>query len=72
MGVDDVFDGVIAGLVGVAIGGAAANASAGEPKGEAFDMVVASVALGHGGASEFAAPDDEGVVEHAALLEVFD
>ena len=39
-------------------------------------MVVASVvglrqgALGVGGAAEFTAPDDEGVVEQAALLEV--
>ena len=36
-------------------------------------MVIAAsaaFALEHWGASEFAAPDDEGVFEHAALLEV--
>ena len=34
--------------------------------------MVAAVALGHRRAAEFAAPDDERVVEHAALLQVVD
>ena len=35
-------------------------------------MVVAAVALGHRRAAELAAPDDQRVVEHAALLQVGD
>ncbi|MFM1944913.1 MAG: hypothetical protein RI897_3895 [Verrucomicrobiota bacterium] len=71
--VDDIFDGVIAEFIGSAVGGAGLDTAAGEPHGEALDVVVASFAaffLGHGGAAEFAAPDDEGVVEQAALFEV--
>ncbi len=35
-------------------------------------LPAVDVALGHRRAAEFAAPDDERVVEHAALLEVAD
>ena len=35
-------------------------------------MVAAVAALAHGGAAEFAGPDDESVVEHAALFQVGD
>ncbi len=48
------------------------DAAAGHHEAEAFDVVVAAVALGHGRAAEFAAPDDERVVEHAALLQILD
>ena len=72
------FDGVVAELVGLAVRDAAFDAAAGHPHREAADVVVApafgliDVALGHRRAAEFAAPDDERVVEHAALLEVGD
>ncbi len=71
--VDDIVDRVVAEFVGCAVGGAGLDAAAGEPHGEAFDMVVAAFAaffLGHGSAAEFSAPDDECVVEEAALFEV--
>ncbi len=54
------------------------NAAAGQPDGEAARVVVAAVvgggerALRVGRAAEFAAPDDERVVEQAALFEVDD
>ncbi len=35
-------------------------------------MVVAAGALAHWGSPEFAAPDDQRVIEHAALFEVFE
>ena len=50
--------------------------AAGHPEGEASGVVVATVGgIGHAalavdGAAEFAAPDDEGLVEQAALLEI--
>ena len=68
-------------LVGRAVDVPALHAAAGHPHGEAVVVVVAAVDLsrvGPGGgqfngrrATELAAPDDEGVVQHAALLEVF-
>ena len=70
--VDDVLDGVVAELVGRAVGDAALDAAAGQPDREALDVVVAAVALGHRRAAELAAPDDQRVVEHAALLQVLD
>ena len=54
------------------------DAAAGHPHGEAARMVVAAVvvlrepALAVDGAAKLAAPDDERVVEQAALLEVLD
>src|SRR6266404_20739 len=68
----DVLDGVVAQIVGGAELRAALDAAAGDEDGEALDVVIAAGALGHGRAAEFAAPDDEGVVEHAALFEVGD
>ena len=70
--VDDVLHGGVAEFVGGAVGDAALDAAAGHPDREALDVVVAAVALGHRGAAELAAPDDEGVVEHPALLQVLD
>ena len=46
------------------------DAAAGQPHRKALDVVVAAVALGHRRAAELAAPDDQRVVEHAALLEI--
>ena len=67
-----VLDGVVAELVGRAVGDARLDAAAGQPDRKAVDVVVAAVALGHRRAAEFAAPDHQRVVEHAALLEVLD
>ena len=68
--VHHVLLGVVAEFVGVAVRDSAFDSSARHPDGKAFDVVVASIALRHGGASEFSAPDYEGVVEHASLFEV--
>ena len=65
--VDFVLLGEVAVVVGGAVGDAALHAAAGHPHGEAFGVVIASVAaLGGGGAAELATPDDEGVFEEAA------
>ena len=64
-------------LVGGAVGHAAADAAAGHPEAVGLRVVIASLAaaqgrvgLHHRGASEFASPDHQGVVEQAALLQV--
>ncbi len=64
-------------VVGGAVGLAAADAAACEPDAEAPVVVVAAqfgfsfgAQFDGGGASEFAAPEDEGVLEEAALFEV--
>ena len=73
-----VLDDVVAELVGLAVDLAALGAAAGHPHGETARVVVAAVvllgesALAVDRAAEFAAPDDEGVVEHPALLEILD
>ena len=49
------------------------DAAAGEPHGEGVDVMVAAdgvAVFAHRRAAEFAAPDDERVVEQAALLQV--
>ena len=72
--VDRVFKNVVGEVVGFADGLAGFDAAAGEPKAVAAGMVVAAeagfgdFALAVGGATEFAAPDNEGVVEEAALF----
>ena len=68
--VNDVLLGVVAEFIGVPVGDPSFDSSARHPNGKAFDVVVASIPLGHGGASEFSAPNYEGVVEHAPLFEV--
>jgi hypothetical protein len=72
--VDGIFGDVEAEVVGGAVGEAFFDAAAGHPDGEGTVVVIAAVvgALRHGGAAEFAAPDDESVFEKAALLEVGD
>ena len=61
-------------VVGLAVGKARLHAAAGEPHGEGVRMVVAAVvaALDHRRAAEFAAPDDQGILEQPALLEILD
>ena len=69
--VDAVLDGVQAELVGRADDVAPLHAAAGQPHREAVGIVVAAVPfLGHRRAAELAAPDDQRLVEQAALLEV--
>ena len=73
-----VLDDVVGVVVGLAVGDSAFDSSAGHPGGEAFGMVVTAVlvtfefALAIGGSSEFSGEDNEGFIEHAALLEIFD
>ena len=78
--VDQVFENVQAEIIGFPNDLAGFDASAGHPHCEAVGVVIASGVGGvfgtaefrHRGATEFTAPDNEGIVEHAALLEVFD
>ena len=70
-----VLDAVEAEFVGLAVGDAGADAAAGEPHGEGVDVVVAAglvAVFAHRRAAEFAAPDDQGLLEQAAGLEVAD
>src|SRR5438105_11602042 len=72
---DSVSGGVEPEFIGFADGSAGLDAAAGEPHAEAIRMMVAPIVaspLHHRGAAKFAAPDDEGVLQHAALLEVLD
>ena len=72
----DLVDGGVTELVRRAMGQAALHAGAGEPHGHGLVVVVAPdrslVALLHRRTPEFAAPDDQGVLEHPAPLEVSD
>ena len=77
--VDGVFGDLHAEFVGGAVGDAGFDAAAGHPHGEGLGVVIASAAasecgagFNHGGASEFAAPDDKGVFEQSAFFKVFD
>ena len=69
-------DDVVAEVVRLAIDSAAFDAAAGHPHAEAARMMVAAVvcrgerALGIDRAAKLAAPDDERVVQHPALLQV--
>ena len=69
-------DDVVAEVVGLAVDDAALDAAAGQPHAEVARVMVAAVvvlgqrALRVDGAAELAAPDDQRVVEQAALLEV--
>ncbi len=76
--VDGIFGDVVAVIVGFAERHAGLDAAAGHPHGEAAAVVVAAIigggetALAIDGAAEFAAPDDQRVVQHAALFQVGD
>ena len=70
-----VGDRVEAEFVGLAEDLARFHAATGEPHGEGVDMMVATggiAVFSHGGASELAAPNDEGILEQASLLQVLD
>ena len=71
-----VLDDVVAEVVGLAVGHALVDAGAGHQDREAARVVVAAVvglregALRVGRTTEFAAPDDERIIEQSALFEV--
>ncbi len=70
-----LIDGIESEFVGFADDLSAAHAAAGEPHGEGIDVMVSAGAVAgfaHGGATEFAAPDDEGGVKETAGFEVAD
>src|SRR5437764_1500242 len=72
---EPVRDGGAAELVGLADAGAPLDAAAGQPHREAVRVVISAGALlelGGGLAAELAPPDDQGLVEQAAALEVLD
>lgn len=65
--------------IGFSVGDAPFHSAACGPHGEGLGMVIPAqfsaqfgAALDHGGAAEFPAPDDERVIQEAALLEVLD
>ena len=74
--VDGILDDVVAEVVRLADDVAALDAGAGHPEAEAARVMVAAVvvlgerALRIDGAAELAAPDDERVVEQAALFQI--
>ena len=63
-------------VIRLAVGDAAAHTAAGQPVGKTVRVMVSTVnlvcefALTIDRAAEFATPDDERVLEHAALLEI--
>ena len=74
--VDRILDDVVAEIVGAADGDAGLDAAAGQPHRESARVMIAAeesrpvAVLVHRRPPELAAPDDERVVEQAALLEV--
>ena len=75
MDMDFIFGGAGTELVGGTVGGAAFDASARHPSDHGAAIVIAAgefvaVAIADHRATEFAAPDDEGGVEHSALFEI--
>ena len=73
--VNEVLYDVEAEIVGCPDGDAGFDTAAGQPHRKGVGMMIAAiivVTLNHGSAAEFTAPHDERVVEHAALLEIFD
>ncbi len=65
------FDSVKSKVVGCTDHLTAFDATAGHPHCEAIGVMVATVTFfGHGSASEFSAPDDERLIEHASPLQV--
>ena len=69
----DIGDGAVAEFVGGSVGDAAFDASASEPEAETERVVVATVAaLRERCASEFPGENDQGILQHPAVLEVAD
>src|SRR5215469_1742736 len=76
--VDRIIHHVVTEIVGFAVGNARLDAAAGQPSSKATAVVIAAVvvfgqrALAVDGTAELAAPNNERVVEQAALLQVPD
>ena len=74
--VDRVFEDIVAVVVGFSDSDSFFDSSSGHPHAEALGMMIASVvfasqfSLAVGRASKLAAPDQEGVLQHAALFEI--
>ena len=77
MDVDRLFGNVVSVIVGLPDQGPWPEASSGHPHRETAAMVIAAIvvlqgALAVDGPSELAPPDNDGIVEESALLEVLD
>ena len=72
--VDLVDNGIVAEFISLPVGGASLDSAAGQPHREPLHMVVpadlALIGLRHWRPAEFSAPDDQGVIEHTAVLEI--
>src|SRR6516225_2427923 len=73
MNVDAVACGIEAELIRFAKSNAGLDTSAGQPHGEAVRMMITSIvpALNHGSAPELTTPNDQRILEHTLLFEVF-
>ena len=75
---DLVLDDIVAIVVGFPVSDTSFDSSTGHPGGETFGVVVASVliafqlALTISGPSKFPGENNEGLIEHSALLEILD
>src|SRR5215472_18864081 len=74
MNVDLILDHIKSKLVAFAQRDAGPHSSSGQPHGERIRMMIASIAaaLHHRRAAELATPDDQGILQEPALLEVLD
>src|SRR5579884_1918885 len=76
--VNGILDNVIAVVVGLAVRNPRFNPAAGQPHCKATRMMVAAIVIGCQtplaiySPSELAAPDYEGIVQHAALFQIGD
>ena len=71
MDVQAVLHGIEPQVVGGAVCSAALHSAASHPHGKSCRVVIAAIAFfAHGCAAEFATPDDEGLVQQSARLEI--
>ena len=71
--VHGVFENIVAEVIGLTVGRASFDTATGEPHAEAAAVVIPAAserALAVGSTSKLASPDDEGIIEHASLLEI--
>ena len=70
----DIFDGLESEFIGGAMADAGLDTGSGQYGGETTGVVVAALGpfLEHRHAAEFSAPEDQSVLQQAALLEVSD
>src|SRR5205809_79005 len=74
--VDRIRNDVVGKIVGLSVADARLDAAARQPEGEAARVMVAAIVVGGegalaiDGAAKLAAPDDEGIVQKAALFQV--